>query len=430
MKKVRGVWLTNVDSNVLDSPGNIKSAIELLAQTGFNVVFPVVWNKGYTLFKSQLMKDNFGNDFEIDPKYKAEDRDPLQEVIDAAKLVGIKVIPWFEYGFAFSHKSIVSPEKEKFKNILHSKGWIDRDKLIIDNDFEWMNALNSDVQQFMLDLILEVANKYDVDGIQGDDRLPAFPVQGLASGQSKASARNNLTTFLKNLRDGVKAIGTTKGKELLVSMAPHPREFGFNNYLQDTKTWIEQDLVDIIHPQLYRHISDDKPEMFAAYKGLIATEVSGLNAEEKAKISPGILMKFADFLISPTNLQKVMKHNDKNFKIEGAVFFFFEGLRKNDEKLAKTLRNDIYALNLLGDEGPDVRKIQSLLKNAGFYTGSITGVFDTNTEDAVKAFQTSKGFASIDIDGIVGKKTLDALGVSGLLAFGKMAVPKHDGITA
>jgi uncharacterized lipoprotein YddW (UPF0748 family) len=430
MRKVRGVWLTNVDSDIFDSQSNITKAINLLATTGFNVVFPVVWNKGFTLFKSQVMKDNFGAGFEIDPKYKPENRDPLQEIIDAAKHVGIKVIPWFEFGFAFSHTSIVSSEKDEFKNLLHSKGWIDKDKLLIDNGFEWMNALNSDVQQFMLDLILEVATKYDVDGIQGDDRLPAFPVQFLAPTQSKASARNNLTTFLKNLHDGVKAIETTKGKELLVSMAPHPRQFGFDNYLQDTKTWIELDLVNIIHPQLYRHISDDKPEMFEAYKGLIVTEISGLNDEEKAKISPGILMKFGDFLISPTNLQKVTKHNDKNFKIAGAVFFFFEGLRKNDRKLAKTLRNDIYALNSLGDEGPDVRKIQSLLKGADFYTNPITGVFDKNTEDAVKAFQTSQGFSSKDIDGIVGEQTLAALSIDSLVAFGDMAVPKSDGITA
>jgi uncharacterized lipoprotein YddW (UPF0748 family) len=429
MKRVRGVWLTNVDSDVFNSKQNINDAINLLARTGFNVVFPVVWNKGCTLFKSQVMKDNFGGDFEIDPKYKPENRDPLQEIIDAAKPVGIKVIPWFEFGFAFSHTLIVSSEKDEFKNILHSKGWIDKDKLLIDNGFEWMNALNSDVQKFMIDLILEVASKYDVDGIQGDDRLPAFPAKLLPSEQREAGTEI-MNKFLSNLTKGVRDIGTKKDKELLISMAPHPREFGLKQYLQDTKSWLEDGLVDIIHPQLYRHISDDKPEMFEAYKRLIATEISGLNAKEKAKISPGILMKFGDFLISPTNLQKVMKHNDKNFKIEGAVFFFFEGLRKNDEKLAKTLRNDIYTLNSLGDEGPDVRKIQSLLKGADFYTNPITGVFDKNTEDAVKAFQTSQGFSSKDIDGIVGEQTLAALSINSLVAFGDMAVPKSDGITA
>ncbi len=87
MKKVRGVWLTNVASNVLDSEDNIKRAMQLLAKTGFNVVFPVVWNKGFTLYESKVMEQKFGSDFKIDPKYI--DRNPLKEVINAAKVVGL-----------------------------------------------------------------------------------------------------------------------------------------------------------------------------------------------------------------------------------------------------------------------------------------------------------------------------------------------------
>jgi uncharacterized lipoprotein YddW (UPF0748 family) len=41
-----------------------------------------------------------------------------------------------------------------------------------------MNALDLEVQQFILDLILEVVKNYQVNGIQGDDRLPALPIAG------------------------------------------------------------------------------------------------------------------------------------------------------------------------------------------------------------------------------------------------------------
>ena len=40
----------------------------------------------------------------------------------------------------------------------------------------WMNAFHPEVQQFMLDIITEIVSLYDVDGIQGCDRLPASPV--------------------------------------------------------------------------------------------------------------------------------------------------------------------------------------------------------------------------------------------------------------
>ena len=100
MKKIRGVWLTTAASDVLDSKDNIIEAMKLLADTGFNTVFPVVWNNGYTLYPSDVLKDNF--DVEISPKFVG--RDVLAEVIDAATPLRLEVIPWFEYGFAASFK--------------------------------------------------------------------------------------------------------------------------------------------------------------------------------------------------------------------------------------------------------------------------------------------------------------------------------------
>ena len=41
-----------------------------------------------------------------------------------------------------------------------------------------MNAIHPEVQQFLLDMVQEVIRSYDVDGIQGDDRLPAMPSEG------------------------------------------------------------------------------------------------------------------------------------------------------------------------------------------------------------------------------------------------------------
>src|SRR5689334_19698637 len=94
--ETRGVWLTNTDSKVLRSQQRIAEAMDFLAETGFNVVFPVVWNQGVTLYPSQIMQQTFG--VEIHPSFVG--RDPLRELIVEARRVGLKVIPWFEYGFA------------------------------------------------------------------------------------------------------------------------------------------------------------------------------------------------------------------------------------------------------------------------------------------------------------------------------------------
>ncbi|MGA1496117.1 MAG: family 10 glycosylhydrolase, partial [Rhodothermales bacterium] len=48
-QEVRGVWLTDVDSDLLSSREHIEEGMRYLAENGFNVVYPVVWNGGYTL---------------------------------------------------------------------------------------------------------------------------------------------------------------------------------------------------------------------------------------------------------------------------------------------------------------------------------------------------------------------------------------------
>ena len=73
----------------------------------------------------------------------------------------------------------------------------------------------------------------------------------------------------------------------------------------------------------------------------------------------------------------------------------------------KTASADV--LSKLGSRGEEVRKIQQKLKNWGYYTGSVDGIYGTKTRDAVKYFQRKNG---LTVDGIAGKKTLAAMGIS------------------
>lgn len=55
-----------------------------------------------------------------------------------------------------------------------------------------------------------------------------------------------------------------------------------------------------------------------------------------------------------------------------------------------------------GAQGPEVTRVQNLLKAKGFDPGSIDGKFGTNTETAVKQFQEAAG---IHVDGVVGPRS-------------------------
>jgi uncharacterized lipoprotein YddW (UPF0748 family) len=343
--ETRGVWLPTTGSEVFKSRERIAEAMDFLAETGFNVVFPVVWTKALTLYPSQVMQRTFG--VEIDPLFVG--RDPLAEVIAEARRVGLKVIAWFEYGFASSYNLNGGMLLEK------KPEWGARDRdgnLVNKNGFEWLNSLDPQVQNFMLNLVLEVVNNYDVDGIQGDDRLPALPSEGgydhltvqLYQQQFRKNPPRNpqdkqwlqwraniLTDFLAHLYQKVKAVNPN----LLVSMAPNIHDWALKEYLQDSPKWLEQKIVDTIHPQIYRRD-------FLSYKSIIDQLVKKQFAVMSSRLAPGILMKLGNYSISAEYLMQAIEYN-RDRGISGEVFFFYEGLRDNNNALAKVLQNNAYA---------------------------------------------------------------------------------------
>ena len=66
-----------------------------------------------------------------------------------------------------------------------------------------------------------------------------------------------------------------------------------------------------------------------------------------------------------------------------------------------------------GDKGVIVRTIQSKLKEKGYYTGTVSGTYDSATVTAVKAFQKKNGLTQ---DGICGPATQELLFGTGLSA--------------
>lgn len=69
----------------------------------------------------------------------------------------------------------------------------------------------------------------------------------------------------------------------------------------------------------------------------------------------------------------------------------------------------VSALSKMGSRSDEVRQIQTVLKQKGYYTGNIDGIFGTKTKSAVTAFQRDNG---LKVDGIAGSQTLKALGIA------------------
>lgn len=342
---VRGVWLTNVDSDVLNTKESIIEAVNLLDELGFNTIFVVVWNKAMTTYPSKIMKELTG--VEIDTLFPRID--PLKELIEAAHKKNIKVIAWFEFGFSTSYKLGGGP-------ILKAKPhWAAKDvkgNLVIKNGFEWMNGFHPEVQQFMLSLIMEVVRNYNVDGIQGDDRLPAMPSESgydeytvelykfYNQGKNPPAYHKDydwikwrsglLTAFMKTIYDSVK----NYNKNLIVSMAPSIYPWSEEEYLQDWPTWVRSGYVDLVCPQVYRYNFDDYSK---ALNQIVNEQIS---KQDLKKFYPGVLLKVGGYYPSEEYLKQMIDENRKH-QINGEVFFFYEGIKKFPEFFRKIYQDKV-----------------------------------------------------------------------------------------
>ena len=342
MLEIRGVWIANrPHSKVLESRQNIVEALNFLSLYGFNVIFPVIWNRGYTLYPSQVMSRY---DLPaIDPFYGQQGRNPLAEIIIEARRRNIKVIPWLEYGFAASHLANGGHILQRYPH------WqaVNRDRMTVRHgSLTWMNGFLPEVQQFMCEISVEIVSNYDVDGIQGCDRLPALPVTAgydnytvgqyqLAFGDRPPHNHMDrqwiqwradlLTEFLAQL---VREVKTAK-PQVIISLSPAVYPFCLDNLLQDTQAWVEKGLGDIIHPQIYR-------SSFFSYSQEVKKLTKTFDRDSHARFVPGIAFTANGRNLSHKDLVKCIKAN-RDRHLGGQIFFHYEGLRKNNDAVAIAL---------------------------------------------------------------------------------------------
>lgn len=330
--QVRGTWVTNVASDALLSKEGVAQTVARCKQFGLNTIYVCTWNKGLTVYPSPVVEKYIG--IKQDPVYGGFD--PVKEIIEQGHRAGLKVIGWFEYGFAYDYKDTASLWLKKYPQ------WAGRDasgKLLQKNDFYWWNSLHSDVEKFMTELLLDFANRYNADGIQGDDRLPAMPSEGGYDDYTKAlyAKEHEGTTPPLNSKDAswlqwradklnayikglYKKIKTIKPK-CIVSWAPSIYPWSKEQYLQDWPAWLSGGYADEILPQCYRY--DIK-----AYESTLKELSRQLTPAQKAKVFPGVLTSLGDgYLVNQEMLEQMIALN-RQYGFNGECSFYFEGLNK------------------------------------------------------------------------------------------------------
>ncbi|MGF1542031.1 MAG: glycoside hydrolase family 10 protein [Pleurocapsa sp.] len=328
--ELRGVWLTNIDSEVLFSQSATKDAIASLAELNFNTLYPTVWNWGYTLYPSEVAASVTGE--ALDPTEGLQERDVLAEIISAGHEAGMGVIPWFEFGFmapADSELARRHPEWLTQRQDASTIWWEGKVHQRV-----WLNPLHPEVQQFITALIVEVVSNYDLDGIQMDDhfgypsefgydQLTVKLYQQEHEGQSPPKdtqdsewvrwRADKITAYVETLFHAIKQANPNA----IVSVSPNPQEFSLNSFLLDWYKWERMGLIEELIVQVYRDRYDsfirelEQPEIIAA--------------SQHIPVAVGILSGLKGRPVLWHNIeQQVQATRDRN--LAGVSFFFYESL--------------------------------------------------------------------------------------------------------
>ena len=327
---IRGAWITTTASTALDSRDNIRQMVSTCKAAGINHLFVVVYNNARTTYPSNVMNTLIGKPI----LERFSGRDPLQECIEEGHAAGLKVHAWFEYGFSSSYSAsggaIVAAKPH----------WAARDlagNLVVKNGFDWLNGIHPEVQQFMIDLFKEVVSSYAIDGVQGDDRLPALPNTGGYDSytvnlyKSENNGANpptsatdtswlkwrarKLNGFVKRLRSEVKTIKPS----VLFTISPSPHPFGYNEYLQDWPTWVDSTWIDAVLPQCYRYDIN-------GYTAVVQQQKTA-HRNPAVPLYPGVLLRSGTYTASAAMLSQMIQAN-RNNGFKGESFFFYEGIKE------------------------------------------------------------------------------------------------------
>ena len=347
---IRGVYLPSPShTNSFGNYKNLCESMDLLADLNFNCIYVCAWAATKTAWPSEVLLKNSSyssvEELNMYRYYTGGSGDAIADMISEGHKRGIKIILWFEYGFM--HKAGGVDLKDPL--LTAHPEWIGLNKdggycNYNGTDF-YLNSYSSEVQNFMIDLITEAVRRYpDLDGIQGDDRLPASPINAgynketteaymSQTGESYPSnykdakwqkwKMDNLNGFALKLHDAVKAVR----EDCLVCFAPNKYPWAYNNLCQDWPSWVKSGACEFLTVQCY---------VTANYERDVDSQISEMKKITSKNIfQPAMILKNGANLLSAEMLSEQLCYNRKVGTMCEAQFWFDGLLIPDIQKIFK-----------------------------------------------------------------------------------------------
>ncbi|AZS14717.1 family 10 glycosylhydrolase [Paenibacillus lutimineralis] len=363
--ELRGAWVStvyNLDWPSSTSAGKAESQkqeyvklLDDLQGMGINAVFVQVRPSGDAFYPSDLVP---WSTYLTGVSGKDPDYDPLQFMIDETHRRGMEFHAWFN-----PFRASVDTNTAKLANnhVANSHPeWIVKfaNKLYI-------NPGIPDAREHVIDAIMEVVNRYDIDGVHLDDYF--YP-----TGETKTSyfnddstykqynskqlnnkgdwRRDNINEFVNdlgrsihqvkpNVSYGISPFGVWRNKS--TDPTGSDTKAGITAYdstYADVRAWIQNGWVDYVAPQIYWSMSFN----VAKYDTLVdwwAKEVAGSRVKLYIGHAPYKLGTSEAGWSSAQEIINQLTYNRSVPEVSGSIFFSAKELRKNPLGLIPLLQS-------------------------------------------------------------------------------------------
>ncbi|NYH55568.1 uncharacterized lipoprotein YddW (UPF0748 family) [Nocardiopsis arvandica] len=274
-RRMRGAWLTTVRN--IDWPSEpglpaeeqkaeLDSYLDAAAGMGLNAVFLHVRPTADAVYASELepwaryLTGEQGGD----PGY-----DPLEYAVAGAHERGLELHAWFNpYRVGFQDPDVENLVEEHPAR--RNPAW-----LVDYGDEAYLDPGNPEVRAWVVGVIMDVVERYDVDGVHFDDFFYPYPKEGEefdddASWEEHGGGfddrgdwrRDNVDRLVADVHEGIERtkpwvsfgispFGIWRNDSTDPSGSPTSGLQSYDAQYADTRAWIREGTVDYVAPQLY-----------------------------------------------------------------------------------------------------------------------------------------------------------------------------------
>lgn len=365
--ELRGVWvatLLNIDwpsesgLSTAQQKKEVNDLLDLHQSQGINAIFLQVRSAADAFYHSswepwsQWLTGVQGQ--EPQPFY-----DPLAFWVEACHQRGMELHAWFNPFRAAVNQDLALLSNDHI--IRKNPNWF-----LNYGDRIYFDPGLPETREYVLNVIMEVTRKYDIDGVHFDDYFYPYKISGsdfpdslsyLQYGHEfediAAWRRHNVNAFIKScsdslntikpwLRFGISPFGVWRNQDRDPrGSATRAGHTNFDDLYADVVMWMREGWIDYLAPQIYWHIGYD----LADYQILLdwwSQHAYGRHiyiGQSAYKVN-----KDADFpeWRNPAEMSNHLRMNRSYPQVKGNIYFSSSSLRQNALGLGDTLANNYY----------------------------------------------------------------------------------------